>query len=786
MSKHLVSKKALNNIDLQDLSPVLREVTEEKQDWVYRYCDQSKIGRAVYEDFIKYNSRVMNAEDTFMFSVDMPTEGILSTTQAFQVIATTLESFDIDEDEKLAEQIRQQITRVFEKILNAVIQPDGGYKFDATPYLPNNKHFSEDNYKYAYIDSMTWVMSAILAVFRMHIKGICTIEDGQLEKAKDLYKYCIRYLLESYIPGDKDSGKFVCGWNYTKGCSDPSLYFTFAISELMIDILDTFENVIRDADIDLIHSGIDEALQGKTTQEEIDAKKEQVEKRYKENRENLQSGTARFKREQDLFRDVNEGFSVYAEQSPYAKLEALTKQAVHNIWNMTKNKLATDFFASDLQSNLPESVIEQSLQSDAVFNTIFVINAMINAGLDEDADDTVTYFTPNGSQEYDEALAEYDMIRDTLRIAYDNAYQFYLKMEKKKKDYKINEYTLNFDERFKGLEEKVSELRKARIRVFSLMPLLVKTKTTLGEFVIQYPQYDMQIYLESILQYRCVRTKDGLEDDYYWTWERSGYSSSSNYYFFSALNDFFNYYNKYELPASKNAQSNEAARQAVRKAYLEELERSDGAIGQLEAAKQKLEEEKQGLEAEKAQLEANYAALLERFNNDPLRKALNDFVCTVVREHILNMASVGDLLTVFAENLTASAQARVARKAEEAQDRDSKKTAITEQQWYRSQVEEAPSETQKLEDGLRAFGSALISERLLEMLYADKRNTEHAQQEYPEIAKKARADMEEVIRYYLAPQAGGQPSDYVATKGYSGLPQILNREKANQKNNRNG
>ena len=46
--------------------------------------------------------------------------------------------------------------------------------------------------------------------------------------------------------------------------------------------------------------------------------------------------------------------------------------------------------------------------------------------------------------------------------------------------------------------------------------------------------------------------------------------------------------------------------------------------------------------------------------------------------------------------------------------------------------------------------------------------------------------MEEVIRYYLAPQAGGQPSDYVATKGYSGLPQILNREKANQKNNRNG
>lgn len=785
MSKYLVSQEALNNIDLQDLSPVLREVTEGKERWVYRYCDRKSIGKAVYKDFLDFNKRIMRRRDAYAFSADMPSEGILSMTQAFQVIATTLESFKMDDDPEYGQEIKEKTLDLFDRIVDTVIQPDGGYRFDATPYLPNFDHFTEENYKFAYIDTMTWVMSAILSVFRLYIHGILELSADRLNKAKQIYEYCMRYLCESFIDGDEKADRFACGWNYTRDCSNPSLYFTFAVSEVMIDILDTFENVIRNADIDLLQLSIDELLTDKTSEEERNAKKEQAELIYQAQRQNLQAGTQSSIKETELFRVVNQGFDVYDAGSPYAILENLTKKAVRNIWSLTKNKLATEFFTSDLTATLSEAVIDQSLQSDAVFNTIFVINALVNAGIDEDAEDLITFFTPNGSQEYDDALAEYDMIRDTLRIAYDNAYQLYLKMEKKKKAYKINEYTLNFDERFKGREEKVNDLRKARIRVFSLMPLLVKTKTTLGEFVIQYPQYDMQIYLENILNHRCVRS--GTQDDYYWTWERGGYSSSSNYYFFSALSDFFGYYEEYELPASQNAMGNEEARKEVRELHLEELRRSDGEIGLLEAEKKRLEQQLQGLEADKAQLQAEYAQLLERFNNDPLRKALNDFVCTVVREHILNMASVGDLLSVFAENLTASAQERVAMKAAQAKQAEAAKDDKKDLAWYDRPVEEEPTDTHKLEAGLRAFGSALISERLMEMLYVDKKHDlQRATEEYPEAAQKTSDDIAQALRYYLTPMAGGLPSDYVVTKGYSGLPQILSREKANQKNAKNG
>lgn len=786
MSKKLVSNAALKNVELQELSPVLREITEDKQGWVYSYCDRRELGKVVYEDFIKYNKRVTRADDKYMFSIDMPAEGILSMSQAFQVIATTLEEFNLGQDPNVGQEVKAKTLRLFNKILDAVIQADGGYKFDATPYLPNNEHFKEQNYKYAYIDAVTWVMSAILSVFRLYIRGECELEQKTMEQAGKIYQYCIDYLIDSFIDSNKITDKFACGWNYTntQKKSSPSLYFTFAVSELMIDILSTFENVIRDADIDLIQLSVEEELSGKASEEEIKSKKEQVAIRYQENRENLESGAESYMREIRLFESLNGGYAVYAEKSPYRILEAQAKKAAQNIWNLTKDQLATAFFASDLTSTVSEAVIEQSLQSDAVFNTIFIINTLINAGFDEDAEDKITYFTPNGSSEYNEALAEYDAIRDTLRIAYDNAYQLYLKMEKKKKAYKINEYTLNFDEQFDELEDKVNDLRKARIRVFSLMPLLVKTKTTLGEFLIQYPQYDMQIYLENILQYRCVKKTEGNIEDYYWTWERSGYSSSSNYYFFSALSDFFNYYEKYELPASENAMANNRARETVREEYLMELERSDGQIGQLRRDNQEQEKLINDLTGQIQELREQYGKLQQQFENDPLRKALNDFVCTVVREHILSMASVGNMLTAFSENLTAAALERVARKAENAADRD-RKTAITEQKWYEGPVEEQPSEIGKLEAGIHNFGNALISERLLEMLYADRSNTEDAREDYPEYAETVHKDIEQALRYYLAPLVGGQSSVFTATQGYSGLQQILAREKANQKSGKN-
>ena len=40
---------------LQDLSESLKELACDKEGWCYKYYDQSYLGQAIYEDFVKYN-----------------------------------------------------------------------------------------------------------------------------------------------------------------------------------------------------------------------------------------------------------------------------------------------------------------------------------------------------------------------------------------------------------------------------------------------------------------------------------------------------------------------------------------------------------------------------------------------------------------------------------------------------------------------------------------------------------------------------------------------------------
>lgn len=777
MLRSLVTEEQKNNVELQDLSPVLREIATDKQGWIYRYCERSKLGDAIYRDFIHYNQSVMKQPDTFMFSSELREEGILSLGQSFQVIATALENFDLSKSKEFGKEAKAQIIRMLDKMMAMVAPREGVYQFDASPYLAGSQHFVGDNAEYAYIDSITWVISSLLSAFRLHIQNICPLNEERMRKAVSIYKYCIHYLIDSFIPGNNDNSKFQCGWNYTKNCPAPSAYFTFAVSEVMIDILNTFNNVIRNADIDLVQQEIDRQLGGIASAEEIEAKKQQVAINYETERQNVLSDAPVYMREKQLFALLNENKAVYDEHSLYGRLEACVKQAAGNVWALTKDSLIDSFYAGDLKTRVAEAVIEQSVQSDALFNTIFIINMLVNAGLDEDMEDDINYYTLNGSEAYELALDEYDNIRDTLRIAYDNVYQFYLQLKNKKKTYKVDEYNLAFDEAFGDREDQVKDLRKAHIRVFSLMPLLVKTKTTLGEFVIRYPQYDMQIYLENILLYRCVRTKYGQADDYYWTWERDGFSSSSNYYFVSALNDFYNYYEEYELSVSKNAMNNRAAKEKVQQKYLEELEKSDGVIGILRTEQQEKDRQILSLQAKLDTLQAQHAQLRAAYENDPLRKAVTDLVCTVVREQILNASSLGGLLTDMSEQLTASAKEKVSRKAAEGMDKAN---------WYKAEVDAADPDMQAFEAGLRKFGISLLSERLLEMLFVDRKDPESAVEAYEYTAEDASKDIEQAARLFVTPYVKGGRSDFVSTDGYKGLPAMIQNENAKKnKNNQN-
>lgn len=779
---------------IQDLSEDLKEITEGKVGWIYRYCGKEKVGKAIYNDFIDYNKRQTYYKDKgkwesrdvddkdvmYIFSNDLKYGGILSHTQAFQVIASLIEDFKLTDADYSTEIVESLLTKIIDYVTK-----DDTLCFDTSPYLHNSTAFKSG--EYAYIDSLTWVLSSMLSLFRLHISGKYDASKETLETATKIYKYAVQYLIDSYIDNKASSKKFKKGWNFTRVNKDdsPSLYFTFAVSEVMIDILDTFKNVIRTADITLIHEEIDKRLKDKDTPEAIDSKKAQAELYYENFKKALNNGSEQTQREIELFSIINNGYDVYDENSPYYILEGLVKDSANNIWSIVKNDISDTFYSADLESTISEKAIEQSFSNDALFNSIFIINTIIDAGLDEDADDMVNYFTINGSDEYYEAISNYDTIREALRMAYDNVWQFYTKLKKSNKEYKVSEYTLSFDETFK--ETKIAsiatELRKARIRVFSLMPLLVKTKTTIGEFVISYPQYDMQIYLEAILQNRYVST---TQNGTIWVWEKDGYSTSSNYYFISALSDFYSYYEKYESNVIENATNNEEARKTIqneaKEAYLIELKTS-GEIFKLKA-------QLKSKEAKIAELEEKYS-LLESdtadFRRDPLTYGISKHIEKVMQEKILEVLSadvVGQLLSNLSTQLQDDAVARVQRKAEAVEASKGleglSQAPTVDNPWYDNE-DSVVGKASVLEKGIGDIGKSLFSEHLLEMAYVDKATPKNGkrplkvsdpQNELKYSFETLTDDIKKAIRLYVQPIAKAQPSGFVKSHGLNGYKPI--------------
>jgi hypothetical protein len=165
-------------------------------------------------------------------------------------------------------------------------------------------------------------------------------------------------------------------------------------------------------------------------------------------------------RMREIFAAINGTHEVYGNNSCYAIFETAVQLTAEKIWDAVRENFATEFYATTLEGTLTESVIEQSITNDALFNTVFIINTLINAGMDEVYDDQINYYTVNGSAEFMEAINNFDEIRDAMRLGYDKAYQFYNKLRKKGKEYKVSEFSLSFDEHFKKHNEIVKELRR--------------------------------------------------------------------------------------------------------------------------------------------------------------------------------------------------------------------------------------------------------------------------------------------------------------------------------------
>ncbi len=737
--------------DLQDLSESLKEVTVSKRDWCYSYHPQEIFGQAIFDDFFGYNDN----KYSFKFSDDFPEVGVLSQLEGFQFIAMLIENFGLD-PKKYGDDLNGLLSDILD-----LVEKNGESHFDATPYLKDSTQFDGP----CYLDTMTWFMSMVCSVIRLIKK------DNKLVLAEDLkqrlfkhFRFCMKYITDNFIDGpENDNQKFSSGWNFTgvdkgderkaKDYFEPSLYFTFAVSEVLIDIFSTFESTIREAETELVKDDIEAKLTGKADLEEIEDKKAQIESINKQNKLTPDE----FKKEKDLFLQINNNHQPFDKDSLYALLEKQAKQAANNIWALVKDRLTEEFFAPNVVSTVSIDTIEQSITSDALFNNIFIINILMNAGIDEDKEDNINYYTKNGTSEYQKALDEYDEMRSTMRLGYDQVYQLYTNLKKENKDYKVNEYTLSFTENFSNdLLVRVQELRRAHIRVFSLMPLLVKTKTTMSEFVIRYPQYDMQLYLETILDNRYIN-KDGQK---MWIWERDSYSTSSNYYFLSALNDFYGYYDEYELQYNPNAANNARETDRIQKEYHKFLKQEGQEIYNLEQSLKAEEEKNEALSQENERLNAE-------INNDTLRSALTSFVTKTIEKSISDM--IAELFI---------------REAESISDKGVNRAMVNH-----GQGEEEANEKGKFENSVGQLILSMLKEDMTEAVYKGYKGIKEDQvaNEVAKVDKGVSRDIRNLLRLYLYQiYLGGDEgsSEFVATKGYKGIKDVLRKNE--EDNNKKG
>lgn len=777
--------------ELQDLSNELQELAVGKQECFYQYRPREYAGARIYKELLgKYNSDGKK----IVFSEELRESGLLSVCQGLSSFISVIEKLEVASKDQAV-----LLNELIDELLRIAEPTPGKYVIDASPYLVGAEIFNE----HVYVDGATWVLSSILGLVRLNVAGKYEFSDDHRERLIALYNYCLGKINSSYISAnDKLTlvNKFNSGWNFTDGCEEPSIYFTFAVSEVLIDILTTFENVIRTADVALVQEKIvqtldtyrllesdkyirnkdriDEALAAAFADNEIEGtgnaldtfyefsdeeklligeiyqKSRFIEEQCSSNLKKMAQNTKAIQKEIEMFYLLNGGKAPYEEGSPYMILEDHCKQCARKIWDLTQDDLALSFYSSNFSTKVEESTIESSVSSDAVFNVIFAINTIINAGLDEDIEDRINYYTVNGSEDYNTAISQYDNMRDVLRLAYDNCYQFFAYLKKNNKEYKINEYTLNFDESFVRHAQVVRDLRKSRIRVFSLMPLLVRTKTTIGEFLIQYPQYDMMLFLEQILKYRCWDSQNGK---YLWIWENDAYSASSNYYFISALASFYDYYNKYESVFLKNANNNKEARRDIEKKYHKSLEEKGKAVdkdlSEFESQVQRIAE----LEREVSELHDE----IQSYRNDPLRSALSGFIAGVMKETIIEILS--DQISKETQKILDSAKDRMAARVESF----GRNPEITE--W-----ETVPTDSRSaFEKSMSDMIIAMLAEQMGEAVYSVKPTAaerESGMDKIGSLVKRTGKDLRQAARYYLSGIVRNGQSDFVANRGESTLP----------------
>ena len=608
-----------------------------------QYINRKDIGKQMLDSFMK--NEMNKNPDGFVFEADALQVGVL--TQCYGILTLAEYSkfnIDLGENKRVAAKINVAINDV----LNRIHADSDELIFGATPYVNNETDVKD------YIETISLVLRASLEVRRLlaidydndrntieldnkyvHApKGLTDEETTQLEIAfmEKLIVKCINALTDSalkangsegvdyYLKGDTEplfdrNGKNMKykGWSFTRipeskhDKTETSLYFTYLVCDAYLAFYENFERSIR-----LVRRMRDN-IRNAQTGEDVETA----------NPENYGIDLSRLDEEKS--RDF---YFVKGIYHTFSKFNKAVLDAGHYVdTKFSAIDTTKDFFSYGFNLVTAQN-IEESSTSDAIFNVMYAINILMAAGVDADYKD-------RGKE-----LEFYD----ALQYSVPNAQRLYKKLARLGKEYVVEQYILKFNESIPAdetdLQVSVRLLRKRIIVAANLMPLIIKTYNVLSKFLTPYPQYEMRVYKDYILQNK-------MEGE--WLWDKDGYHLINNFNYVSALRNFYDYYEKYERPYAmdevkyiqeKNAEieniefesarklqkQREASRNVINDLKDKNKQDMDALAQEYEQKLAELKAERDALEHKKSPIEEEILRILKGNIDEILISSLNKII----------------------------------------------------------------------------------------------------------------------------------------------------------------
>lgn len=616
----------LRNVNLNDCTEAFLGIVHDKQQGTifYDYEPKAKIGRSIYAELLDQYREGAG----FILSDDFEEVGILSQAQGASSLDTLITRFGVIS--VLSKQDALQLKDIYEKTIRDILArirggDEGGYLFNSTPY--NVNAFDRD---YAYMDTITWVISAFLGAISLHNTAYAYVNaregkvqiafsEDEMKAMLDAIAYGVRYMKDSYIDVlDKKDNCLARGWNFTSGCSEPSLYFTFAVSECYLDLYNVFQQVIDWHNIGKKIERVKADLQHRLSNPEDFWMYISPDDRAAY--EKIIVNTDDFRRWKQYFDIIN------CEDDCFYVLERQVKDSAKNAWSLVRDGIDRHFCNYNLSAWIDPQAIESSSSSDALFNNIFVINNVISGGLDEDLLDRLA--NAEDDEEMNRIQGEYDDLLETLQAAVQRMIRYSKTLRSKRKEYIINDYIVSCSESFEGeMSRKAQELRKKRIKTFTVSPLLVKTNNLISEYLTKYPQIDMIKYLDEMIMRKRTLIDDATDENehsssYIWIWENGEYMVTTNYYYILSLASFYEYVDNYESRFSSIDRNNARFKEALIAKHDEES-RTSGPIFQLTTEVEELRQNEALLNRQISELESRKSEVEETLRSF-LRKELKN------------------------------------------------------------------------------------------------------------------------------------------------------------------